>query len=51
MTIYLWMIVRGIRETRAALKSLKQELGGYAAEGYPPPDPPTTVSQPEDVPD
>jgi hypothetical protein len=45
MTIFLWMIAREIRETRAALRALKQELGGYAAEGYPPPGPPTTDSQ------
>jgi hypothetical protein len=51
MTIFLWMIAREIRETRAALRSLKRELGGYAADGYPPPDPPTTDSQAPNVPD
>ena len=51
MTIFLWMIAREIRETRAALRSLKTELGAYGAEGYPPPGPPTTDSQADDVAD
>lgn len=50
-TIWIWMIAREFRRTRAALESLKQEMEASAAEGFPPPGPPTTDSLPDDVAD
>jgi hypothetical protein len=43
-TILLWMIVREIRETRRALRAFKLDAEASAAEGFPPPGPPTTDS-------
>lgn len=42
--IYLYLIGREIGRLRREAAALKQELGGYAADGYPPPGPPTTDS-------
>jgi hypothetical protein len=50
-TIWLWMVAREIRETRAAVRRLKEELGADGADGYPPPGPPTTVQPTENLAD
>lgn len=46
MTVFLYLIGREVREARAALRRFKAEAEANAAEGFPPPDPPTTDIQP-----
>jgi len=49
--IYMTLVLREVRRLRREWRALKQEIGGYAAEGYPPPGPPTTdsLSEPGDT--
>jgi hypothetical protein len=43
--VFIYLTLREIGRLRRELRDLKLQLGGYAAEGYPPPGPPTTDSQ------
>jgi hypothetical protein len=45
LTVWITLALREVRRLRRDWRDLKQELGGSAADGYPPPDPPTTDSQ------
>jgi hypothetical protein len=42
--IYLYLVLREIVRSRRALEALKRDEEASAAEGYPPPGPPTTDS-------
>jgi hypothetical protein len=44
-TIFGYLILREVRRLRLAASDLKTELRTTSAEGFPPPDPPTTDSQ------
>jgi hypothetical protein len=46
MTVWLTYALREVRELRALRRRDQTEAEAMAAEGYPPPDPPTTDSQP-----
>jgi hypothetical protein len=46
--IYMSFILREMILLRRSLRLLKQDLRTSRAEGYPPPGPPTTDSQPDD---
>lgn len=42
--VYLYLVIREMIRTRKALEALKRDSEASAAEGYPPPGPPTTDS-------
>ena len=44
--IFITLCLREWRRLRREVRDLKQEIGGYAADGYPPPGPPTTDQPP-----
>jgi hypothetical protein len=44
-TIFGFLILREVRRLREAGRLFRLEAEASAAEGYPPPDPPTTDSQ------
>lgn len=42
MTVWLWAVWRRVREARAEMRRFKADAEADAAEGFPPPGPPTT---------
>jgi hypothetical protein len=43
-TIFTYLILREVRKLRRAARAFKLDQEASAAEGFPPPDPPTTDS-------
>jgi hypothetical protein len=43
--IYLYLIGREVGKARAEMRRFKEDQEADAAEGFPPPDPPTTDSE------
>jgi len=48
---FLYIILREMGRLRRERREAQEEAEAMAAEGYPPPGPPTTDSQPGSVPD
>jgi len=44
VAVYLTLILREVRRVKGEWRALKRELRTTSAEGFPPPDPPTTDS-------